>query len=337
VNPEYDADIVILALERVEETLAAIRSALAQTGITRRVIVVDQGSAPDTIARLEHEIGGRADATLVRLGRNHGVGGGRNIGAGLGHGRIIAALDNDAEFATPDTLARAVAALDTEADLAAVGMRIIEYDTGRDDLLSWGYPTSLLARAGERFATVTFVGAGHAIHRAAWAQAGGYDESLRFTWEEYDFCLRAIELGWRIAYRGDLVVRHKVSAERRFQWSGERWFHFVRNRIVIERKWAASWPSLAPRIGGYLVRGARAGLLRQTIRAVVAAAHIEPANPRRLSPQARAYLRANDGAHRGTLPERIRREVLAALPGRSTSRAIRSRSSSAKTGGLSTR
>ena len=30
----------------------------------------------------------------------------------------------------------------------------------------------------------------------AWQQAGGYDPKLFFCWEEFDFCLRAIALGW---------------------------------------------------------------------------------------------------------------------------------------------
>ena len=44
---EYDADVVILALDRAEETVAAIRSALAQTGVSHHVLVVDQGSRPE--------------------------------------------------------------------------------------------------------------------------------------------------------------------------------------------------------------------------------------------------------------------------------------------------
>ena len=39
----YDADVVILALDRAEETAAAIRSALAQAGVDRHVFVIDQG------------------------------------------------------------------------------------------------------------------------------------------------------------------------------------------------------------------------------------------------------------------------------------------------------
>jgi GT2 family glycosyltransferase len=238
----YDADVVILSLNRTEETQAAIHSALAQTGVSRHVFVVDQGSRRDTVARLAAIVAGRPDVSLVALDCNHGVAGGRNRGTALGHGRVIVGLDNDAEVADPGTLARAVAALDADEMLAAIGCRIIVHATGADDLASWGYPVSLL-RAGDAFDAVTFVGAGHAIRRAAWNACGGYDEALFFCWEEFDFCLRAIALGWRIRYRGDIVIRHKVSAEHRVAWSGTRWFYFVRNRratAALEKPCAAS-------------------------------------------------------------------------------------------------
>ncbi len=139
----------------------------------------------------------------------------------------------------PIPVARMVAALDAEPQLAAVGCRIVTHADGDDDLSSWGYPSSLLPRAGECFDTVTFVGAGHALRRAAWEQAGGYDDSLFFCWEEFDFCLRAIALGWWIRYHGDIVIRHKVSGERRVSWGGDRWFYFVRNRLHIRTQtWA---------------------------------------------------------------------------------------------------
>ncbi len=156
----YDADVVILALDRAEDTAAAIRSALAQTGVTRHVFVIDQGSSPYNVAALAGVVAGCREVSLVQLGRNHGVAGGRNRGAALGHGRVIVGLDNDAEFATPDTLARLVAALDADPDLAAVGCRIVSFASGADDVSSWGYPRRLLPRAGENFDAATFVGAG---------------------------------------------------------------------------------------------------------------------------------------------------------------------------------
>jgi GT2 family glycosyltransferase len=311
----YDADVLILSLDRVTETLAAIASALAQRAVSRHVFVLDQGSMPEALALLADAVDGRADATLLASGSNLGVAGGRNRAARLGHGRVIAGLDNDATFATPDTLAGAVAALDADPGLAVIGLRILVDATGADDLSSWGYPLGLLPRAGESFDAVTFVGAGHAIRRAAWEQTGGYDEALFFCWEEYDLSLRAIEAGWRIRYHGELCVRHKVAPERRVEWSGDRWFCFVRNRIYIARKWGTGWVALAPRIAGYLVKGLRNGLLAQTLRAVPAAARMAARRrPARLSPAARLYLGRHDAAHRGSLLARLRREVLALLP-----------------------
>jgi GT2 family glycosyltransferase len=270
----YDADVVILALDRAEDTAAAIRSALAQTGVTRHVFVIDQGSRPENLEMLSGVVLGRPDASLVTLGRNYGVAGGRNRGSALGHGRVIVGLDNDAEFAAPDTLARLVAALDAEPDIGAVGCRIVTFATGADDVSSWGYARRLLPRAAENFDAATFVGAGHAIRRTAWDDAGGYDEALFFCWEELDFCNRTRARGWRVRYRGDIVIRHKVSAEQRVAWSGARWFYFMRNRLYVGRKHGASWAALLPRLGVYLVRALSDGALSQAIRGAAAAVHL---------------------------------------------------------------
>ena len=311
----YDADVLILSLDRADETIAAIGSALSQVGVSRHVFVVDQGSQPRNLARLAGIVAGRADATLIALDCNLGVAGGRNCASELGHGRIIVGLDNDAEFADPSTLARAVAALDANSALAAIGFRIVVHATGADDLSSWGYPAALLGHAGEAFDAATFVGAGHAIRRTAWNACGGYDEALFFCWEEFDFCLRTIEQGWRIRYHGDIVIRHKVSPEQRFAWSGRRWFFFVRNRLYIARRWGGSWPSLVPRIVGYLLKGTRNGAFRQTVAALWAAVSLSAGVEQRHMPTgALAYLRAADAAHRGSVWLRLRREVLGNLP-----------------------
>ena len=307
----YDADIIILALDRVEETLAAIASAGGQTAVSAHIFVLDQGSRPGALERLADAIRLRPNATLLAADSNLGVAGGRDLLSGLGHGRVIVALDNDAEFATPDTVARMLAALDAEPRLAAIGCRIVTHADGTDDLSSWGYPANLLPCAAENFDAVTYVGAGHAIRRGAWDQAGGYDDRLFFCWEEFDFCLRAIALGWRIRYRGDIVVRHKVAPEQRVGWTATRWFYFVRNRIYIERKLGRPWLALTPRIAGYLLKGTRNGRLPQTIQAILAAANMAPRSTTRSMPlAANDYLTRNDRAHRGSLFHRIIKEAL---------------------------
>ena len=234
---DYDADILILSLDRVAETEAAIRSALEQEGLSRHLIVFDQGSSAATLARLQALIGSRTDALLASAGSNLGVAEGRNRASALGHGRALIALDNDATFADAGTAARAVALLDEQQGLAALGFRIMNGDGSDDDHASWGYPEARRPHAAERFASATFVGAGHAIRRATWDAVGGYDPSLFFTWEEFDFALRAIDQGWQLLHAGDIAVHHKLAREGRVDWSARRWFLFVRNRLYMARKW----------------------------------------------------------------------------------------------------
>jgi GT2 family glycosyltransferase len=309
----YDVDIIILALERIEETVAAIESARRQTGVSAHIFVLDQGSCARTRALLAQAMRDCRDVTLLVANRNLGVPGGRNLISNLGHGRVIVALDNDAEFAGSDTVARMVAALDAEPRLGAIGCRIVTYAGGADDLSSWGYPRDLLPCAGESFDAVTYVGAGHAILREAWQQAGGYDETLFFCWEEFDFCLRAIAAGWRIRYRGDIVIRHKVSPQQRVGWTAARWFYFVRNRIYIERKQGRGWCMLMPRIAGYLLKGTRGGLPAQTLHAIRAAAKMATHPTHRMPEAGLSYLSRNDWLHRGSVWRRLTQEVLSRI------------------------
>lgn len=317
-----EADVIILAMDRAEETIAAIASARAQQGVIKHVWIADQGSRPEALARLVAAVEGAPDATLVRLDRNYGVAGGRNRATALGRAPVIFALDNDAEFERPDTLATAAASLAAEPDLGAIACRILVYSTGEDDLSSWGYPLGLLPQSAGSFDAATFVGAGHALRRADFEAVGGYDDELFFTWEEFDLALRLVNLGRRIRYRGDIAVRHKVSPEARFSWNGTRWFHFVRNRLYVAMKHGASPAALLPRYLAYQAKGAVNGVLVQGLRAgpaaIAMARRFRPApGTEHLygeTPASRAYLARTDAAHRGGLLTRLRREVLGGLP-----------------------
>jgi GT2 family glycosyltransferase len=305
----YDADIIILSLNRLAETIEAVQSALAQRGISFHVTVLDQGSAPEIVRGLAKRFTTAPNFALYGVASNLGVAGGRNLATSLGHGRIIIALDNDAVFEQPYVAARAFRAFQQQPDLGALGFGILAADGVTPDRFSWGYPTPLLTRFRERFDATTFVGAGHAIRRVTWNLVGGYDPAFFYTWEEYDFCLAAIALNWRIAYDGTLAVIHKISPEARVPWNAARTCWFVRNRLMIGRKWGMSWLGLTPRMLGYLIKAALNRRIEATLNGIRAAWEADPPRQRKMSKAMRKYLASNETRHRGSWLARVRIEV----------------------------
>jgi GT2 family glycosyltransferase len=304
---DYDADIVILTMGRQQATLAAIASALRQQNLSTYIAVLDQGGDPAAQRRYIKLFQSCRHAGYYVAPHNLGVAGGRNFLSAIGHGRIIVALDNDAVFADTFVSSDALRLFAATPLLGAIAFRIAdETGTALDDR-SWGYPEALKPRAHEKFLTTTFVGAGHAIRRDAWEDAGGYDATLFFTWEEYDFALRAIYRGWHLEYRGELAVRHRLDPEARVRWQGGRTAIFVRNRIVIARKWGASWLGLTPRIGAYLVQSALNGALLAALSGVRAAWRMDDWQAhRKMPPAMRRYVEENETRHRGGWLQKLR-------------------------------
>ncbi|MGE4481864.1 glycosyltransferase family 2 protein [Acidocella sp.] len=310
----YDGDINILCLGRLEETKAAIASALAQTGGVFHVSVLDQGSSPEMLHELAACFGRLPGFALYAGESNRGVAAGRNALARLGHGRIVIGLDNDARFADEHVAAGALKRFMAAPELGAIGFCILAADGQGPDLTSWGYPKALLPRYRERFAATCFVGAGHAIRRAAWESVGGYDESFFFAWEEYDFCLAAIARGWRVYHEGRLAVIHDPAREGRVCWRGARMTHFIRNRLIIARKWRQGGLVLAP----WLLRYGLVAVLHGCFGAVCAGAgqglRAPVPTPRKMPGPMRAYIRAHETSQRGTLLTRLRLELFGRLP-----------------------
>jgi GT2 family glycosyltransferase len=310
----YDADIIILTMGRLAETLEAVASASRQASAHVYIALLDQGTDSIARARYAEVFAGCKCAGFFVSDTNLGVGGGRNFLSGIGHGDIIVALDNDAVFADPFIVFDALRIFEYAPRLAAIALRIMDATGKNLDRGSWGFPESLKPRARGKFLTTTFVGAGHAIRRAAWRDAGGYDESLFFTWEEYDFSLRAIARGWHIEYRGELAVHHKSSAESRLRWRAGRTKLQVRNRLIIARKWGASWPSLLPRIAAYALKGVLNGTPLAPLAGTAAALWRDSRTPKQDMPAPMArYLAEHDQAHRGKLLDRMGPEIFTRL------------------------
>lgn len=266
MTDEAAVDVIILSWNRAKETVEAIESALAQKNVAQRVLVVDQGSTPENLAELRRVAGRDSRVVLHEVGRNIGVAGGRNLASDLGCAPYIVALDNDAIFSDGLVLRRVVDTLEADPSLGALAFRILNFYTGADDEMCWDYPEALRPYADREFEVTRYIGAGHALRRSAFEDAGRYDETLFFAGEERDVSYRILNLGYRIKYVPHLTVRHKVLPGQRVRWDGGRYYYTVRNVLYSDFKFGRSPFHLAKAVAALTLKGAYNGVAGQAIR-----------------------------------------------------------------------
>lgn len=163
----------------------SIGSVLASDFDDFEIIVVDDGSSDqDTRLLLE-----RLDYPKTRLVRraNGGLAAARNSGIAVASGRYILPLDADDRIAAC-YLGQAVAALHADDQLGIVYCQAEKFgaESGR-----WRLPR--YSRWRMALGNVIFCSA--VFRRQDWQAVGGYDESLRRGWEDWDFWLSLLELG----------------------------------------------------------------------------------------------------------------------------------------------
>lgn len=296
-------DIIILSWDRTDDTIEAIRSACDQKMIDPHVKVVDQGTKAEDLARLKAFCDSRPEVELQCNKKNAGVAGGRNQASAMGDSDYIVALDNDAVFAEPDVCARAVAYMDAQRDIGALGYAVNVFDSPLDnpvpDKSSWSYfPLDPEVWTRKRFPAKQFCGAGHMIRREAFDKVGAYDDKLFFMHEEIDLCDRLMNAGYRIEYNGAFAVRHKVSAQHRFHWKSSRYRFHLRNHVYLMMKQRQPAFNVFSELMVMTVAGFRAGFVRSSMGGFLGVLKMWPAARREYknnpylqrSPEAEAHL-----------------------------------------------
>jgi len=263
-------DIIILSWDRTDDTIAAIQSGCEQADIVPWVKVVDQGTKPADLARLQAFCDARPEVEVRYNAENSGVAGGRNQATEMGKAEYIVALDNDAVFADPTVCARAAAYMDANPDIGALGFAVNVFDSPLEapvpDKSSWSYgPLDPDTWTRRTFPAKQFCGAGHMIRRKAFEAVGAYDNKLFFMHEEIDLCDRLMNAGYKIVYNGEFAVRHKVSAEHRVQWQHNRYRYHLRNHVYLMMKQRQPAFDVFSELMVMTVAGLRAGFVKGSL------------------------------------------------------------------------
>ncbi|MFF2025354.1 glycosyltransferase family 2 protein [Streptomyces sp. NPDC058171] len=230
--------VVITMGNRPDELRALLRSVAEQDGDPIEVVVVGNGApvpeVPDGVRTVE-------------LPENLGIPGGRNIGIEAfgpsgGDVDVLLFLDDDGLLPRSDTADLCRQAFTEDPRLGIVSFRIADPDTG---VTQRRHVPRLRASDPMRSSRVTtFLGGASAVRTRVLAEVGPLPGEFFYAHEETDLAWRALDGGWLIDYRSDMVLHHPTTAPSR---------HAVYHRMVARnRVWLARRNLPAPLVPLYL-------------------------------------------------------------------------------------
>ncbi|MBK3382144.1 MULTISPECIES: glycosyltransferase family 2 protein [Streptomyces] len=223
---------------RPEELRALIDSVAKQDGDPVQIAVVGNGSPVPEVPE---------GVRTTELPENLGIPGGRNVGIEMfgPAGRevdILLFLDDDGLLARTDTAELCREAFTADPELGIVSFRIADPDTGETQRR---HVPRLRASDPMRSSRVTtFLGGANAVRTRVFADAGLLPADFFYAHEETDLAWRALNAGWQIDYRSDMVLYHPTTAPSR---------HAVYHRMVARnRVWLARRNLPLPLVPVYL-------------------------------------------------------------------------------------
>ncbi|BDH72246.1 glycosyl transferase [Streptomyces sp. PLM4] len=236
-SPTVGAVIITMG-NRPEELRALIDSVAKQDGDPVQIAVVGNGSPVPEVPE---------GVRTTELPENLGIPGGRNVGIEMfgPAGRevdILLFLDDDGLLARTDTAELCREAFTADPELGIVSFRIADPDTGETQRR---HVPRLRASDPMRSSRVTtFLGGANAVRTRVFADAGLLPADFFYAHEETDLAWRALNAGWQIDYRSDMVLYHPTTTPSR---------HAVYHRMVARnRVWLARRNLPLPLVPVYL-------------------------------------------------------------------------------------
>jgi GT2 family glycosyltransferase len=116
--------LVMLSYERVDQTIAAIRSIQANVAIPFRLLVIDNGSSPQTQRQLHEAFSSDGRIRFVMRNDNLGCAGGRNFGVEQVDTEFTMLVDNDLEV-MPGTVEHLLHRMECEPNAGATTAMVV--------------------------------------------------------------------------------------------------------------------------------------------------------------------------------------------------------------------
>ncbi|MFJ1747968.1 glycosyltransferase family 2 protein [Streptomyces sp. NPDC088116] len=230
--------VIITMGDRPGDLRLLLDSVAKQEGDPIEVVVVGNGAPVGAVP---------PGVRTVELPENLGIPGGRNegieaFGPAGSDVDVLLFLDDDGSLPNTDTAELIREAFSADPALGIVSFRITDPETG---LTQRRHVPRLRASDPLRSSRVTtFLGGANAVRTKVLAQVGPLPGDFFYAHEETDLAWRALDAGWMIDYRADMVLNHPTMPPSR---------HAVYHRMVARnRVWLARRNLPAPFVPLYL-------------------------------------------------------------------------------------
>jgi GT2 family glycosyltransferase len=210
---------VVLNWNGWQDTLACLASLMLQDYPNLVVVVVDNCSQNDSVARIKQNY---PFIQFLETGANLGFSGGNNAGIRLAleNGADYVWLLNSDTVAPPDTVTKLVAKAIAEPRAGEVGTVLHHMNSpgtvqawGGAVLYPWAFYRARLVTTPRKFGKNTaLMAASVLLRRETLMQVGLLDEGFFMYYEDSDLSFRIYNAGWSLVVAEDTAVLHKEGA-----------------------------------------------------------------------------------------------------------------------------
>lgn len=241
-------NIIILNWNCWQDTVECVESCLKLTYPNFRILIVDNGSTDGSATNLRERFP-RID--FIQTGSNLGFAGGNNFGIrfALDHGAEYVWLLNNDTIVSTESLSCLVNVIEKKPRVGIVGSKIYYYKENNKIWFAGGLCQSDLIGLrhkglGEEdkgqydeIIPVDFItGCSLLIKSVTVRNIGFMDEAFFLYWEDVDWNVRAISMGWEVLFVPQSQIWHKIGSSVKNR-SNVQGYHSTRSLLIFSLKY----------------------------------------------------------------------------------------------------
>lgn len=246
---EIQCDLVLLSWNHLEETRPCVESLLKNTTtVPSRLLIVDNGSEPAVRAFLQaiRPAGAIREVLIIQNETNEGFPRGMNQGIRASRAPYVCLLNNDLRL-TPLWLSKMIEVAQAHPEIGVLNPSSSTFgDMPPRGMSLEAYAQQLEAKRGLYVEVGMCIGFCFLIRRELIERIGLLSEEVeRIFFEDEDFCMRAMQAGYRCVVVSGSYVYH--TEHRTVRKMPEREALFQRNQRWCHQKWGRWLRIASPR------------------------------------------------------------------------------------------